>query len=135
MNEKPPEQQAERGERQRELLQGIWGPLQLREPPSFPEWFGYLLASRLLWFILGLTVAFLIAWWWTRPTLDQVQNLLGTSANPKDVLETLNSLQRDHFDQFSRIFQLAVLSVLVPLFTLLAGYAFGSRQREKGEER
>ena len=105
--------------------------LGFRERPSFVQWLGGRLASRVLWFVCAMVVAFSGAWWLTRPCLTEVQNILGSSADPKDVVEILRELQRDHFDQFQGLFQLLVLSALVPLFTLLAGYAFGTRQMEK----
>lgn len=115
-------------------LPGIFGSLpELREPPSFSEWFGARLASRLLWVICTLATAFLVAWWFTRPALTEVQQLLGPAAQGKDPVEVLRGLRRDHFEQFRDLFQIVVLSGLVPLFTLLAGYAFGARQREKQE--
>ena len=106
----------------------------ITERPTWTQQFGGDLASRVLWFVCGLAALFLIAWWFTRPSLADVREILGASAAPKDVLETWRSLQRDHFDQFRDLFQIVVLSGLVPLFTLLAGYAFGAREREKREQ-
>ena len=117
----------------RQPIAGIFGEVPtFRERPTFHEWFGAILASRLLWFICGLALAFVAGWWWTRPTLAEIQSLLGSSADPKEVVDTLEKLQSNHFDHFRGIFQLVVLSGLVPLFTLLAGYAFGSRARQEG---
>jgi Sec-independent protein secretion pathway component TatC len=104
-----------------------------REPPSFPEWFGARLASRLLWVICGLAVVFLVVWWATRPTLVEVRQWLGVNVASQELLTHARNLQQDHFDQFRDLFQLIVMSGLIPLFTLLAGYAFGARQREKQE--
>jgi len=129
-----PEGQAESGQKRQISFSGLFGQIpEFREPPSFHEWFGARLASRLLWVICALVTVFLIAWWLTRPTLLEVQHILGASAGAKDVLETLLALRRDHFEQFRDLFQLVILSALVPLFTLMAGYAFGTRQREKQE--
>lgn len=126
--------QSERDQEVRVRLPGIFGSLpELREPPSFTEWFGASLASRLLWVICTLAVAFLVAWWLTRPSLTEVQQLFNPSTQGKDLVETLLNLRREHFEQFRDLFQIVVLSGLVPLFTLLAGYAFGARQREKQE--
>ena len=92
-------------------------------------------AARLLSYLLGvvcaIAVAFLAFYWLTRPSLTEVQNIFGPSATPNDVVETLRELRRDHLEQFRDLFQLVVLSGLVPLFTLLAGYAFGTQQREE----
>ena len=106
----------------------------VEKPPTWVQALGGRLASRVLWFVCGLAVLFLIAWWFTRPSFAEVQKMLSDSAEPKEVVELLRSLRRDHFDHFRDLFQLVVLSGLVPLFTLLAGYAFGSSEREKREQ-
>ena len=99
----------------------------LRERPTFSQAFGAQMLHLLLWVICGLVVAFLLAWLAMRPTLAQVQSALGTTADSKAVLDTLRELQRDHADQFRSFFQLFVVSGLVPLITLFAGYTFGVR--------
>jgi len=76
-------------------------------------------------------MAFFGAWLATRPTLAQVREALGGSAEPKMVLETLRELQRDHVDYVRSLFQLLVVSGLIPLVTLFAGYTFGSRESER----
>lgn len=81
--------------------------------------------------ICGLAVAFLVTWWRTRPSIVDVQALFGSSGSAKEVLEALQALRSAHFGELRDLFQIVVLSGLVPLFTLLAGYAFGSRQRDK----
>lgn len=110
----------------------------VEKPPTWVQALGGRLASRVLWFVCGLAVLFLIAWWLTRPSLEEVQRILDASAEPKtqakEIVELLRDLRRDHFDHFRDLFQLVVLSGLVPLFTLLAGYAFGSSEREKREQ-
>jgi len=112
-----------------EMVAGLVGGVQeFREPPSWVQAFSGRLAGRLLAVICSLAVAFLVAWWLTQPTLAEAQQLAGKGAQAKELLETLQALRRDHFDQFRDLFQLVVLSGLVPLFTLLAGHAFGTRQ-------
>ncbi|MBM3237048.1 hypothetical protein FJZ31_12220 [Candidatus Poribacteria bacterium] len=105
---------------------------EFREPkPTWLEWFLSNLVRYFLWFICGLAVLFLLAWWFTRPSLAEVHQLFGAEAKPNEVLEAFRGLQRDHFDQFRDLFQIIVLSALLPLFTLLAGYAFGSREKQR----
>lgn len=117
---------------ERVSLSKLAGPLgPFRKPPTFDQAVIARLLLILLCVICVLTVGFPLIWWSTRPTVAQLQNLLGSSAQAKDVLEILSSLQRDHSEQFGDLFQRVIHSGLVPLFTLLAGYAFGSRQREK----
>ena len=110
----------------------IAGRLGSVRPPSFQELAGARLATVVLGVICGLAVAFLVTWWWTRPSLAEVQALVGSSGSAKEVLEALQALRSAHFGELRDLFQIVVLSGLVPLFTLLAGYAFGSRQRDKG---
>jgi hypothetical protein len=111
------------------LTEGLLAP----HPPTFQQWHGARLANRVLWFICGLAFVFLGAWWFTRPSIAEVKDLLGSSVNGKELLEALRNLRTDHFNAFRDLFQLVVMSGLVPLFTLLAGYAFGARQAEKQE--
>jgi hypothetical protein len=103
----------------------------LRERPTFTQMFGARLLRILLWFICGLVVVFLLVWVFTLPTFAQVQAILGSSTDPKTVLETFRELRRDHFEHVQRLFQLLVLSGLIPLVTLFAGYTFGSRESER----
>jgi len=103
----------------------------LRQRPTFSQLFGARILSPLLWIVCGLVVAFLCAWLGTRPTLTQVQSMHGTNPDSKAVVETLRELQRDHADQFRSLFQLLVLSGLIPLITLFAGYTFGVREETR----
>jgi hypothetical protein len=100
--------------------------------PTFLELSGVWLAGLVLLVICVLGVAFVVTWWWTRPSLTEVQALFGSSGSAKEVLEALRALRSAHFGELRDLFQIVVLSGLVPLFTLLAGYAFGSGQRDKG---
>ena len=95
----------------------------LRQRPTFSQLFGARILSPLLWIVCGLG---------TRPTLMQVQSPPGTAADSKAVLETLRELQRDHADQFRSLFQLLVLSGLIPLSTRYAGYTVGVREETRG---
>jgi hypothetical protein len=114
------------------LFSDVFVPLAgLHERPTFTQAFGARMLHLLLWVICGLVVVFFLTWLGTRPTLTQVQSTLGTAADSKAVLETLRELQRDHADQFRSFFQLLVLSGLVPLITLFAGYTFGVRQEAR----
>ena len=112
------------------LLSGVTGSLAAFQRPTFTQTFG----ARSLYILLGvicvLVVAFFGAWLATRPTLAQVREALGVSAEPKMVLETLRELQRDHVDYVRSLFQLLVVSGLIPLVTLL-----GSRHQGKAKAR
>lgn len=103
----------------------------LHERPTFTQMFGARILNILMGVICSLVIAFLLAWLFTRPTLVQVKETLGSTAEPKVVLETFRELQRDHFDYFRGLFQLLVLSGLIPLITLFAGYTFGAQTSER----
>ena len=103
----------------------------LHERPTFTQVFGARILYILLWVVCSLVVAFLLAWLATRPTLTQVYSMPVPPADSKAALETLRELQRDHADQFRSFFQLFVLSGLIPLITLFAGYTFGVHQRAR----
>ena len=120
------------GQRDR-AVSGLAEPLgRVSGPPqTYLEQWGVWLAGLVLSVICVLAVAFLVTWWWTRPALAEVQALFGSSGPAKDILEALQALRTAHFAELRDLFQIVVLSGLVPLFTLLAGYAFGSRQRDK----
>ncbi len=119
----------------RDLARREWRGV-VSEPPTFQQLKGARLTEVILWFIFILIVMFLLGWWFTRPTVADVQTVLGEAANGKEKLEALQTLRNEHFNTFRDLFQLAVASVLMPIFTLLAGYAFGSREAERrGEQR
>jgi hypothetical protein len=107
------------------------GGLVLRERPTFTQMFGAQLLRILLLVVCAMVAVFLLAWLFTRSSLAQVQDLLGASSDPTAVLETLRELRRDHFDQVRGLFQLLVLSGLIPLVTLFAGYTFGTRGNDR----
>jgi hypothetical protein len=106
----------------------------VQQAPTWVQQVGHDLASRVLWFVCVLAVLFLAAWWFSRPSPEDVKTLLGADATSEQILTTLRELRREHVNNFRDLFQLVVLSGLVPLFTLLAGYAFGSQEREKREQ-
>lgn len=97
-----------------------------KEPPTFLQWYGVRFVSALLGIICLLVVIFLLAWWLTLPSVAEVKALLGDKADGKDSLEALQGLRTEHSKSFKDLFQLFVLTGLVPLFTLLAGYVFGT---------
>lgn len=108
-------------------------PIRAPRPSSFLELSGTRQMNVLLAFICICAVAFLILWGMTRPNIEDVQTIAkaagaaeGADAmKPADAATMLSELRREHFEQFREVFQIVVLSVLVPLFTLMAGYVFG----------
>ena len=108
-------------------------PDELRVSMTFSNWFGANLLVLLLLVICLFALSFMVAWVFTRPDLQTVQTVLGAGASPQEVMNVLKALQQEHLQQFRDLFGLIVQSGLVPLFTLLAGYVFGSRQQERSQ--
>lgn len=98
------------------------------------EWFGARLAGRLLLCIGALVGFFVLIWWSTQPSLLEVAQALGGNPDPGKLVETFTKLQEAHSKWVLDFFQPVVVTTLVPLSTLLAGYAFGSQQRQNAPE-
>ena len=86
-----------------------------------------------------LSVLFLLIWWATLPGPRDVQTLLteltGKAASdlkPDQALDLYAKLRQAHSQQVRDLFQLIVMTAIVPLFTLLAGYVFGKSKTEGG---
>ena len=103
-------------------------------PKSYLEWWGTTFMAVLLGAIILLCMMLAIVWMASRPTMSDVVEVLGPAATTAPAnggadgsahLQMLEKLQRTHFEQFRDLFQVLVLSGLVPLFTLIAGYVFG----------
>lgn len=103
------------------------------------------------WAMTRPTLDSLTKAWVTSPmTLEEAQAILGKDAKPEQVaglqdrwakatrvetpkvVESFGTLVKIHNDGFRDMFQLVVLSALVPIFTLLAGYVFGKRDSSPG---
>jgi ABC-type spermidine/putrescine transport system permease subunit I len=100
---------------------------------SFLEFFGVWLMAGLIVAMAIIIVVLLSAWWWTMPDCQQVMRMLSSegraqSIEPDKFLQLWTKLEEAHTQMFTSIFQTVVLSGLVPIFTLLAGYVFGKAQ-------
>lgn len=115
--------------------EGGWKAV-VRERPTFQQFKGAFLAQMTLWFIFALLVIMLVVWCVTYPRVADMEAILGAVASGntleigKERLQALQSLRSEHAKTFLDLFQFAIAS-LVPIFTLVAGYAFGSRETEK----
>ena len=100
-------------------------------PASFLEWSGVTQMTAVLAVICAVAVGFLLSWAVTQPTLEEARALVGSGQDPQATVQVLTQLREAHTKNHQEMFQAVVLSVLVPLFTLLAGYVFG-RSRATG---
>jgi hypothetical protein len=108
-------------------------------PDTFEKGFGARLMLILLAVICGLTLAFALSWWFTRPSLQDASKLVeivrsnppAKALEPQAVAEVLSKMQQEHNNGYRDFFQLLVMSALVPLFTLLAGYVFGKESSRR----
>jgi predicted PurR-regulated permease PerM len=108
-------------------------------PSTWLEKYGVIQMMSLLATIGLLSVLFLLIWWATLPGPRDVQTLLTelTGKAPSDLkadqaLDLYAKLRQAHTQQVRDLFQLIVMSAIVPLFTLLAGYVFGKSKAEGG---
>jgi hypothetical protein len=104
------------------------------KPPTAAEAAGLWQMSIVLGVICLVTVGFWVSWMWTEPTLADARSLLGTTDPAGTAVEVLLRLRSEHLNQYREMFQMVVLSGLVPLFTLLAGYMFGRGQAARSGE-
>ena len=100
--------------------------------PTFPEVHGARLALIALVVICGISVGLFIAWIVTMPSIGELQ-ALGLIANGDTSSEIIRSIRAAHTSTFGELFKNIVLAGLVPLFTLLAGYAFGTSRRASSD--
>jgi hypothetical protein len=103
---------------------------EFKKPSSFTQWLGAQMAVALLGVITCVSLLIWGTWWWERPTFEQVKTLAGATATTKDLLELHRSLRTEHLNEFRTVSELLIASGFLPLFTLTAGYAFGSKHRE-----
>lgn len=114
-------------------------PPKVPKPKTFLEWSGTWQMSLLLGFICLLAGGFLWGWVASRPDLQDAVALVQaareagdeTVVDSQELSQLLSDLQKAHSDQFGDLFQLVVMTALVPLFTLLAGYVFGRGQQAR----
>ena len=105
---------------------------------TFLEAWGVRFMRLLLYAIVVATCLVLLAWFATRPDMQDVETILG-QADPNDPaaaarLDALERLCQNHLNHFQDLFQMLVLGGLVPLFTLMAGYVFGRHQAERTQQ-
>ena len=105
-------------------------------PTTFLESAGSRMMVWTLVVIVGLTATLLLFWATHRPDAAQLADELRafpstrpTMLAPEEVIDLLAKRQAAYDESYRGMFQLLVLSGLVPLFTLMAGYVFGRSKR------
>lgn len=128
-----PEQESPKD--QKPIFEQFFPPIGTPDPASYLEWSGIRQMTIVLGIICLAVVGFLGAWALTVPTIEDVRALAGGAAldDAQVAAELLNELREGHLNRFREMFQLLVMSALVPLFTLLAGYVFGKSSRARGK--
>lgn len=128
------EEAAETEERQSTTIGNLTDRLlpSFHTPPSWIEWFGAQLAFWILVVIGVLVVLFVIIWWATLPSMQDISAGLKPSDSTQ-LVTAYNQIRESHTKWVTDFFQAVVVSTLVPIFTLLAGYVFGSQRQEAGK--
>src|SRR6516162_3376805 len=108
-------------------------------PETWLQKAGVIQMIGLLCAIGVLSLLFLIGWWATLPGPADVQHVLTditgkalTDLKPDQALDLYTKMRQGHTQQVRDLFQLVVMSAIIPLFTLLAGYVFGKSQAVAG---
>lgn len=104
------------------------------KPRSFLEWSGSRQMTAVLAVICVMAFGCLLSWTLTQPTLADAQALAGSLPDGQTTIQAFTQLRDDHAKNYRDMFQSVVLSGLVPLFTLLAGYVFGRGRAGSGED-
>ena len=101
-------------------------------PKTYLERWGIIQMSVLIGVICLVCFTMIAMWWSTRPTYADCAALFAAGrgaatqpVTPEQVVELVDRMQSRRAEQYRGMIQLVVLSVLVPLFTLIAGYVFG----------
>lgn len=105
---------------------------ELPKPTNYPQLLGAKMAKTILAVIIAVSVLIWSRWALTVPTIADAKSILPSNAPSDEVMKILKTLQSEHFATFRSIFDLLILSCFMSLFTLVAGYAFGARDAEKG---
>ena len=115
------------GAKEAKNLKQYFPPIGRPDPASYLEWSGTWQMTIVLVIICVAVAGFSAVWAFTMPTIEDVRALAegGSLDDPKVAAELLEQLRDGHLERFREMFQLLVMSALVPLFTLLAGYVFG----------
>ncbi len=118
-------------------LEQFFPPIGTPDPASYLEWSGIRQMAIVLAIICIAVVGFLAAWVFTLPSIEEVHTLVegGTISDPQTAAGLLDQLRDAHLKRFREMFQLLIMSALVPLFTLLAGYVFGKSSSNRSEQR
>jgi len=88
---------------------------------------GLVLAGVVLGLITVFTLTVIIYWFRTAPSL----NSFGVPVT-EESLKLYKEASQVIFDRISKMLDIIIVTVLLPILTLILGYIFGSRVRNKG---
>lgn len=97
----------------------------IREPMSEKDWAGIVLAGVVLALIAIFSLILTIYWFRTAPSLES----FGTPVK-QESLQLYKEASNIAFESVYKILDLIVLTVLLPVLTLILGYLFGTRSKK-----
>ena len=99
---------------------------------TFLQRTGLLLAASVGAFASVVTLALVIKWVWYAPSIPNIPSDLDRE-KARVLIENYKLLQQAALEPFSTLFDSIVVKVLLPIFTSILGYIFGTRhaQNEK----
>jgi len=131
-------------------------------PSTYLEYMGLWLMLIALGAIVVVGIVTVVSWTATRPTLasltdilptattiDDARDALGSAAShqeiityldeapiakPADAVEMYKTIRQEHTASVTDLFQTVVVSALLPIFTLIAGYVFGKEASRRDPE-
>lgn len=112
------------------LTKRNWSPFHSPPPPTWLEWFGAQLAFWVLLAIVILVGVFVAIWRGTLPSMNDIATAT-PNKSPAELAEAYTRIRDSHNKWVTEFFQSVVVSTLVPIFTLLAGYAFGTKNSDR----
>jgi hypothetical protein len=106
------------------------------QPTTYLEGAGSSMLGWTLAAIVGVSALFIASWWWSLPGPSEVASYVKTFApsneptklTPEQIIDLVSRMRASHTELYKSMIQMVVLSVLLPIFTLVAGYVWGSNR-------
>jgi hypothetical protein len=107
-----------------------------KDAPTFGAYMATQFAGWVLLATCGSVLLLLGYWLWGACSPEEAQRLAaafggGASEQQARAAELWKALRMEHASTASEVAKVLIAGVLLPILTLLLGYAFGSREREE----